>query len=197
MKTVNLSVSSGRYKKVTTEVAAKAGVNLKDCYQCGKCSAGCPVTHAMDLMPREVIRLMQLGDWKTVLNAKTPWLCASCITCVTRCPQNVDLPSLMEEVRRASKAAGKQPVKGPDVFDDLFLKGIYDTGRSNELYMMLKYNIFSGHLMQDAFNAPHLLLKGMVGFKVHKVKDTDDVRRLMDRCLKGVKGVKGLKGGAS
>jgi len=185
METIDLSKSRAQNRKTTEAVAAKAGVNLKDCYQCGKCSAGCPVQHAMDLMPREVIRLMQLGAWEEVLNAKTPWLCASCITCVTRCPQDVDLPSLMEEVRRASKAAGKQPIKGPDVFDDIFLKGIYQNGKSNELYMMMKYNIFSGHLMQDALNAPHLLSKGMVGFKVHKVEDREDVRRLMDRCMGG------------
>ncbi len=185
METVNLSASKAKYKKVAEETAAEAGVNLKDCYQCGKCSAGCPVVHAMDLMPREVIRLMQLGAWEEVLDAKSPWLCASCITCVTRCPQNVNLPSLMEEVRRASKAAGKRPVKGPDLFNDLFLKGIYQNGKSNELYLMMKYNIFSGHLMQDAFNAPHLLLKGMVGPKVHKVKDRKDVQAIIDRCLGG------------
>jgi hypothetical protein len=91
----------------------------------------------------------------------------------------------MEEVRRASKAAGKRPVKGPSVFDTLFLKGVYQNGRSNELYMMMKYNLFSGHLMQDALSAPHLLFKGMIGFKIHKVKDLPDVRAIMDRCLGG------------
>jgi heterodisulfide reductase subunit C len=139
----------------------------------------------MDLMPREVIRLMQLGSWETVLNAQTPWLCASCITCVSRCPQDVNLPALMEEVRRASKAAGNRPANGPDVFNDLFLKGIYTNGRSNELYMMMRYNLFSGNLLQDAPNAPHLLMKGMIGFKVHKVKDREAVRRIIDTCLGG------------
>ena len=185
MDAIDLSASTTRNKEVTTKVASDAGVNLKDCYQCGKCSAGCPVVDAMDLMPREVIRLMQLGAWEEVLEAKTPWLCASCITCVSRCPQDVNLPSLMEEVRRSSKAAGHRPVKGADVFNELFLKGIYNNGKSNELYMMMKYNIFSGHLMQDALNAPHLLLKGMVGFKVHKAEGREEVRRIMDKCLGG------------
>lgn len=185
METLDLSTTKMQDKKAATETAAKAGVNLKDCYQCGKCSAGCPVAHAMDLMPREVIRLMQLGAWEQVLDARAPWLCASCITCVTRCPQDVNLPALMEEVRRASKAAGKRPAKGSDLFNDLFLMGIYENGKSNELYLMMKYNLFSGHLLQDAFNAPHLLLKGMVGPKVHKVKDRKDVQAIVDRCMGG------------
>lgn len=185
MDVVNLSKAKEKYKDITEKTAANVEVNLKDCYQCGKCSAGCPVVHAMDLMPREVIRLMQLGLWDEVLESKTPWLCASCEMCVTRCPQDVDLPLLMEEVRRASKAAGKRPVAGPDIFDDLFLKGIYKNGRSNELYMMMKYNIFSGHLFQDALNAPHLLFKGMVGFKVHSVEDKGSVRSIVEKCLGG------------
>jgi len=185
MDAMDLSAARAKNKATTQEVASKAGVKLTDCYQCGKCSAGCPVTHAMDLMPRELIRLMQLGAWEEVLESKTPWLCASCVMCVTRCPQDVDLPNLMEEVRRSAKAAGKRPVAGPDIFDKLFIKGVYQNGRSNELYMMMKYNLFSGRPMQDAFNAPHLLLKGMVGFKVHKIKDKDDVRRIIDRCLGG------------
>jgi len=187
MDTINLTESRAANRLKAEAVATEAGVNLKDCYQCGKCSAGCPVAHAMDLMPRELIRLMQLSSWEEVLEAKTPWLCASCITCVTRCPQDVNLPSLMEVVRRASKAAGKRPIKEPAIFDDLFIKGVYQNGRSNELYMMMKYNLASGHPMQDAFNAPHLLLKGMVGFKVHKVKDRQDVRKIIDRCLGGEK----------
>ncbi len=185
MDSVNLSDALVNRKNLAKEAAARVDVNLQDCYQCGKCSAGCPVVHAMDLMPRELIRLMQLGLWDEVIEAKTPWLCASCETCVTRCPQDVDLPSLMSEVRKASKAAGKRPVKGPDIFDDLFIDGIYKNGKSNELSLMMKYNILSGRLFQDALNAPHLMSKGMVGFKVHKVKDVKSVRNIVDKCLGG------------
>lgn len=185
MDTVDLSANKAKNKEVTEEVAAKAGVNLKDCYQCGKCSAGCPVAHAMDIMPREVIRLMQLGLWDQVLKARTPWLCASCVTCASRCPQDVNLTALMEEVRRASKAAGMRPFKESDIFNDLFLKGIRQNGRSNELYLTAFYNLTSGHLFQDVPNAPHLALKGMIGLKVHGVKDKASVRKIVDKCLGG------------
>lgn len=185
METVDLSASKRKNKGVTEEVATKAGVNLKDCYQCGKCSAGCPVTHAMDIMPREVIRLMQIGSWDQVLNARTPWLCASCVTCASRCPQDVNLPALMEEVRRASKAAGKRPFKESDIFNDLFLDGIRRNGRSNELYLTAFYNFASGHLFQDVPNAPHLAIKGMIGPKVHSVKDKQSIRKIVNKCMGG------------
>lgn len=52
----------------------------------------------MDILPSEVIRLIQLGD-EDFVNCKTVWLCASCFTCSTRCPKGIDLPRLMEAVR--------------------------------------------------------------------------------------------------
>ena len=72
-----------------------AKVNPKDCYQCGKCSAGCPVVSDADMTPREVLRHLQLGQVEPVLKSNMPWLCAGCGMCLARCPQSVDLPNLM------------------------------------------------------------------------------------------------------
>ena len=74
--------------------------NLYTCYQCGKCSAGCPSISEMDISPGEIIRLVQLGQEKEVLDSKTIWICASCFTCVTRCPKGVDLAKIMEALRQ-------------------------------------------------------------------------------------------------
>jgi len=52
--------------------------NIYACYQCGKCSAGCPSISEMDISPSEIIRLVQLGEEEEVLNSKTIWVCASC-----------------------------------------------------------------------------------------------------------------------
>ncbi|GAI09389.1 unnamed protein product [marine sediment metagenome] len=73
--------------------------NIYACYQCGKCSAGCPSISEMDISPCEIIRLVQLGQEKEVLNSKTIWICSSCFTCVTRCPKGVDLAKVMEALR--------------------------------------------------------------------------------------------------
>ena len=76
-----------------------SGETLPSCYQCGKCSAGCPMCFAMDLLPNQIIRLVQLGLEEDIANSKTIWLCASCLTCALRCPRGVDLAKIMEALR--------------------------------------------------------------------------------------------------
>lgn len=82
-----------------------SGQNLLACNQCGKCSAGCPVVAVMDLLPSQVIRMAQLG-MEEVLESNTIWICASCLTCATRCPKGVDLPRLMEALRQIALRKG-------------------------------------------------------------------------------------------
>ena len=82
-----------------------SGQDLLSCNQCGKCSAGCPVVAAMDLLPSQVIRMAQLG-MEEVLESNTIWICASCLTSVTRCPKGVDLPRLVEALRQIALRQG-------------------------------------------------------------------------------------------
>ena len=82
-----------------------SGQALLACNQCGKCSAGCPVVAAMDILPSQVIRMAQLV-MEEVLESNTIWICASCLTCVTRCPKGVDLPRLMEALRQIALRQG-------------------------------------------------------------------------------------------
>lgn len=86
------------------EIEEISGQNLLACNQCGKCSAGCPVVGAMEVIPSQVIRFAQLG-LEDSLSLTTParatiWLCASCLACATRCPKGVDLPRVMEALRQ-------------------------------------------------------------------------------------------------
>jgi heterodisulfide reductase subunit C len=87
------------------QVEEVSGQKLLACNQCGKCSAGCPIVAAMDMLPSQVIRLAQLG-MEEVLESDTIWICASCLTCVTRCPKGVDLPRLMEALRQVALRQG-------------------------------------------------------------------------------------------
>jgi heterodisulfide reductase subunit C len=87
------------------QVEEISGQDLLACNQCGKCSAGCPVVAVMDILPSQVIRMAQLG-MEEVLESDTIWICASCLTCVTRCPKGVDLPRLMEALRQIALRRG-------------------------------------------------------------------------------------------
>ena len=184
MRMVNLSRVSQDDRVAATDIATRAKVDLRDCYQCGKCSAGCPMADAMDMRPQEVMRNLQLGLLGEVLKAQGPWLCAGCEVCATRCPQNIEIATLMQEVRRASKETGCNPAPDSDKFEELFIKNVHRHGRSNEQYLAARYNLATRHLFQDVANAPRMMSRGMIGVKTHEVKDKDAVRRIIGRCLK-------------
>lgn len=183
MRAIDLSGISDDDLRACAAIAEEAEVNLKDCYQCGKCTAGCPLADGMDLMPREVIRYLQLGAIDVVLDAKTPWICAQCVVCSSRCPQNVDICSIMRAVRLASKAAGRCSVIEADLFDDTFIANVRSHGVSNEQYLAAAYNVKSLHFTQDAFNAVRMLQRNMVGLGMHNTKGRKDVAAVIDRAL--------------
>jgi len=100
------------------EVETISGQKLLACNQCGKCSSGCPVAEAFDLLPSAVIRLAQLG-MEDVLEAQSIWICASCLTCAARCPKGVDLARVMEALRTIAMQRGIQPVDVAALSDEL------------------------------------------------------------------------------
>ncbi len=77
-----------------------SGQKLLACYQCGKCSAGCPAVSEMDILPNQVIRFAQLGLKEELLESKSVWVCASCYTCNVRCPKGIKIAEVMEAVRQ-------------------------------------------------------------------------------------------------
>lgn len=87
-----------------------SGQNVFACYQCGKCSAGCLFAEHMDVLPNQVIRLLQLGD-EGVLAARAPWVCAACLACSVRCPKGVDVARIMEALRQLALRRGIIPVQ--------------------------------------------------------------------------------------
>ena len=77
-----------------------SGQDLLACYQCGKCSAGCPMAKYMDILPNQMIRFAQLGLEEALLSSNAIWLCVSCLTCNTRCPKGVKIAEVIEAIRR-------------------------------------------------------------------------------------------------
>lgn len=86
-------------KKFIGRINELTGLNVYSCYQCGRCSAGCPFANEMDLLPNQVIRMVQMGLEDEVKASKTLTLCASCFTCHSRCPKGIDMARVMEAIR--------------------------------------------------------------------------------------------------
>lgn len=91
-------------KKIRNSFIAKieeiSGQDLLVCYQCGKCSAGCPAIPEMTILPNQVIRYTQLGLKEELLKTNAYWVCASCLTCNVRCPRGVKIAEVMEALRQ-------------------------------------------------------------------------------------------------
>ena len=96
-----------------------SGQSLLSCNQCGKCSAGCPMSFAMDSLPNQVIRLVQLGLEEDIARSKTVWICASCFTCTVRCPRGVDLAKVMEAVRLVTLRRNIDYIQDSDIHTDI------------------------------------------------------------------------------
>ena len=86
------------------------GENIKKCFSCGTCTAGCPVREVTDRYnPRRIIRVAILGQKREVLSSQFIWLCTSCYTCYERCPQNVKVPELMNAIKNIAVREGYLP----------------------------------------------------------------------------------------
>jgi len=116
--------------------------NLNRCYQCSMCSDGCPVAYAMDYYPNEIIYMAHLGLKEKVLQSKAIWLCLSCNTCATRCPNEIDIVRLMDVLRGQSLREGiKSPVSKIPQFHKAFVEGIRKRGRVDTVELILNYEL--------------------------------------------------------
>jgi heterodisulfide reductase subunit C len=157
-------VLPGADASLAQEAMQRGAQDVAECYQCAKCTAGCPIAFEMDYPPHQIMRGVQLGMRDTVLASRTIWLCAACETCSTRCPQEVDPAGVMDALRRIAYAEGIQsPERDVPLFHRIFLGSVKQFGRVFEAGMIGSYNVFSGHYLKDVAMAPVMLLKGKLG----------------------------------
>ena len=119
------------------------------CFQCRKCTNGCPVTFAMDLYPDEVIRLVIIGQREAVLACNTIWVCAACETCTTRCPNDVKIAELMDCLKEmALQKAIPCPQPRILTLHNAFLKNVKRWGRVFETTFLPAYFLRRGKLLR-------------------------------------------------
>jgi heterodisulfide reductase subunit C len=162
------------------QIEEASGEKVRICYQCGKCSAGCPVAYAMDLLPSQVMRLVQLGLKDEVLSCSTIWLCASCETCAARCPREIEIVRVMDALRHRASLEGYPPgAKEVTVFMKSFISNLKRFGRLYEAFLVGTYNLASGHLTKDMDKGPVMLLKRKIALMPPKVRGIERVRKII------------------
>ena len=153
------TIASG--SKLAEAVMAECGQNVNLCFQCGKCAAGCPISYEMDRTPAQLIHAIRLGMDDLVYNSKTMWLCASCETCTTRCPQEVDVAKVMDAVKITAVRKGVKPAI-PQVasFYRAALANIKKCGRMYEMGMIIGLKMRTFEFFKDAKLGMKMFRKG-------------------------------------
>jgi heterodisulfide reductase subunit C2 len=155
------------------------GIEVQACYQCGRCSAGCPVGDFFDLSVMAVVRLAAYGAEERLLHSRTIWLCAACETCATRCPNDIAIAELMDVLRELARRKGVAPAE-PRVaaFHQAFLASVRHWGRAYEIGMIGSYKLHSGDLTGDLALGLRMFAKGKLRLLPQPIKERQEVAEI-------------------
>ncbi len=170
--------------------ALVAETHVMSCMQCRKCSNGCPVAGRADISPHELVRMIQLGQRAEVLSSRMIWECTSCQTCVTRCPMQVDIATLNDELRRLSQAEGKAAKTTVATFNEIFLNGVRKRGRVFEPGLMTAYKLRTRRFFDDMAKLPMMLAKRKLPFFPKSVGDKGRRQEMFKRAAQGTRTAK-------
>lgn len=177
MQQAGLNVSGGRVGAPSAELASI----INQCYQCGKCSAGCPVAGEMDLLPHQLVRLAVLGNVDPIIESKSFWLCLTCHTCGARCPNGVDVPTLLDPIRHeVLRRKIKTKDQAVPTFHTAFMNNVRRFGRVHELSLIGVYKMKTGTYFADMQLGLDMFMKG----KIHLLPHTASSRREVEAIFK-------------
>lgn len=166
-------------------VEDESGQVVSRCYQCGNCTAGCPMSFTFDFTVSRIMRLIQTGQRKAVLNSKAVWLCATCETCTQRCPNNIDVASVMDACRHMSRREGYGGVYAVKAFFDSFVTTMGLHGRTHEIGLMAMFMGRTGRVWTDVELAPKMLPKGKMAILPHRIEGRKEVADILRRFKEG------------
>jgi heterodisulfide reductase subunit C len=176
-------LAAGRDRSLAAELARTTGRNIAACYQCGKCSAGCPMAEEMPLKPHQMLRLAQLDQRERLFEDASPWLCLTCETCTTRCPNQVDPARIIDGLRELIfRADPGQAPRRMRAFHKAFLDQIRSHGRVFELGLVADYKLRTGAFFDDVLDAPGMFRRGKLALRAHDIEGRDEVRRIFEAC---------------
>lgn len=163
-------------------VEAQSGQPVSRCFQCRKCTLGCPLAFAMDYTPNQVLRMVQLGLEEELMRSRTIWVCAACQTCTARCPNDIDIAHLMDTLRQLSHASGVAPAE-PNVvaFHEAVLSSIRRHGRLFELGMVARYKLSTRDFLGDARLGWEMFRRGKLKFLPAGVRARGEIRAMFEK----------------
>ena len=174
---------AARYRgRLLEEVEA----DVRDCYQCGNCSASCPAAFTFDYMPNQLMRMLQVGLVDKVLDSKAIQLCVQCLTCTGRCPRNIDVAGIFEDLKTVATAQGRDVPEHAKTFNEAFMGAVARFGRLPELYMMGMFYLGTMNpkmAMGDAGLAVPMLAKGKMQIVPRRSKGADEVGRIYKKTM--------------
>lgn len=158
-----------------------SGQRVMSCYQCGKCTAGCPVASSADLGPRQVMRAVQLGRREEALGNELIWLCLSCQTCTARCPRQIEVAAVMESLRLMAIAQGHPtPASDLSIFHRVFLSAV-KRGRVHEFGIGTLFNMLSRQPFKNVGLLPKLLARGKLGVLPPHAEASAQLKTIFER----------------
>lgn len=191
MNTMNPTSSDREFIR---RVEEESGQSISRCYQCGNCTAGCPMNFAYDYPVHRIMRLIQTGQKDTVLSCKSIWYCATCETCTARCPNNIEVALVMDVCRHMARREdypkgfcqsaflGIWPVR---MFAASFLKTVELFGRAHEVGAMVGFMAGAVRPFTDVDLVPKALPRGKLSLMPHTVKARREVAAIFKRFKEG------------
>lgn len=149
--------------KLARDLQTATGENVMLCYQCKKCTLGCPSAYAMRMKPHELMRALQLGLREEIYWSGMIWICLSCETCNTRCPQKINILRVINALRElflARKVDYYNPYPAIPGFHRLFMFLVSRFGRVYDLGLALLMNLRMLTPFKDIDLAAAMLRKG-------------------------------------
>ncbi len=176
------TLSSKQNLAFARELQSRTGENVMLCYQCKKCTLGCPAAYTMKMKPHEVMRAAQVGEEEEIYWSGTIWTCLSCETCNTRCPQGINILRVMDGLRERSRDVDfYNPEPAIPALHHIFMSLVERFGRVYELGLALLINMKMLSPFKDLDMASPMLMKGKLKPLPHFSSGRKELRRVMAR----------------
>jgi len=168
------------------KLVKRVQADVRDCYQCGNCTAGCPAAFTFDYTPNQVMRMLQVGLVDQVLDSKAVQLCIQCLTCTARCPRNIDIAGIFEDLKTIATAQERDLPEHVKTFNKTFLDAVARFGRLPEFYDMAMF--YMGTLNPKmALGNVGLMVPVMTRRKMplvpRRAKGADEVSRIYQKTM--------------